>query len=271
MSYELHKKPHKCFRHQRIECHICFKRKEMKKRIYVLWTLTVVMEAMSKKPWKPRIKVHFLLAAQPTACAKQMAAVLTRAFLAWYSYCASQPGFHTMVSLLMQTQPSCPSCPLLSLLCCLWALCPPLASWFMSGHCDWQLIFSCPSILPWVWSPDHFSSPAHALKSWLAAGSGGSFSHLGDAVRRIRRSRSSYIVIHYKAIQWALRSVWVAWDPVSNNSSSSSGQQRKAAGTETELAMQFQSSSPDQYFTLSALRLSMEVIIWLSHYSLPNL
>lgn len=57
MSYELHKKPHKCFRHQRIECHICFKRKEIKRRIYVSWTLTVVMEAMSKEPWKPRINV----------------------------------------------------------------------------------------------------------------------------------------------------------------------------------------------------------------------
>lgn len=33
------------------------------------------------------------------------------------------------------------TCPLLSLLCCLWALYPPLASWFLSGCCDWQFGF----------------------------------------------------------------------------------------------------------------------------------
>lgn len=55
MSYELHKKPHKRFRHQRIECHICLKRKEIKRSLFC--ELTVVMEAMPKEPWTLRINI----------------------------------------------------------------------------------------------------------------------------------------------------------------------------------------------------------------------
>lgn len=32
MSHQLHKKPDKCFRHQRVECHICCKTKEKKEK-----------------------------------------------------------------------------------------------------------------------------------------------------------------------------------------------------------------------------------------------
>lgn len=66
MPHELHKKPDERFRHQRTECHLCFKRKEIRGKILVLcmeehWHVEATymeeswhVEAM----WKPCLKSH---------------------------------------------------------------------------------------------------------------------------------------------------------------------------------------------------------------------